>query len=250
MRIVISSDLDHRTTYRPPTTTLTTSCILAVAAPHLLTPCTNKIPPSLPPATSAQLPTGCRPNSEIQLDLPFARPHRARGRPRRPLLGLLAQGAQARARRRSLAPRRRIHARHVPETVGRAVFVDARQVRRGGFAVFIQVVDCKAVIARIGREKRPSGATATAGRCRFACRVVILSQSGGGGGPGAVNRTGTHVRVCVVLAREGFAALVTPERLFLRVNGPVPLRVFESRESSLAASDAAAVPPCRIFEGG
>jgi hypothetical protein len=120
----------------------------------------------------------------------------------------------------------------------------------GGFAVFIQVVDCKAVIARIGREKRPSGATATAGRCRFACRVVILSQSGGGGGPGAVNRTGTHVRVCVVLAREGFAALVTPERLFLRVNGPVPLRVFESRESSLAASDAAAVPPCRIFEGG
>ena len=72
--------------------------------------------------------------------------------------------------------------------------------------------------------------------------MVVLAQ---------VDRFGTtHVRVCVILAREGFAALVAQERLFLRMDGPVPLGMFEPRETSLAASDAAAVPPCRIFESG
>lgn len=74
-------------------------------------------------------------------------------------------------------------------------------------------------------------------------------RSGCGSGPGSVPRSGTHVRISVVLARESFAALVARERLFLRVNGPVPLRVFEPREPSLAASDPTAVSSCRIFEG-
>lgn len=80
--------------------------------------------PLCPPLLIPSFP-GRRPNPQIQLDLPLPRPHRTGRRPRRALLGLPPQGPPVGPRRRCPSPRRRVHARLIPQAARPAIYLKA-----------------------------------------------------------------------------------------------------------------------------